>query len=156
MAVIEEAANSPTANGRRKGGSSSKKGGDGGTSPKSRKLRDMMKVGMIGLTKKHMMDSGSDMDLRKFATANGNSAEGDELQSEGDEQEGDANDKEAEKKEPKDSDEDSDVESMLREMDPVKRHIKQLKLKKKQMEQNRPKPVPRFSNEPRGWNAPQD
>ena len=51
MAVIEEA-DSPTVNGRRKGGSSAKKGGDGahaGTSPKSRKLRDMMKVGMIGL-----------------------------------------------------------------------------------------------------------
>lgn len=147
MAVIEEAANSPTVNGRRKGGSSSKKGGDAGTTPKSRKLRDMMKVGMIGLSMKHMLDSGSDVDLRKVATANGNSAEGDELQGEGDEQEGDANDKEAEQKEPKDSEEDSDVESMLREMDPVKRHIKQLKLKKKQMEQNRPKRVPRLSNE---------
>ena len=94
MAVIEEAANSPTVNGRRKGGSSTKKGGDAGTTPKSRKLRDMMKVGMIGLSMKHMMDSGSDLDIRKVA--NENSAEGDELQGEGDELEGDDNDKEAE------------------------------------------------------------
>ena len=41
--------------------------------------------------------------------------------------------------EEKGSEEDSDVESMMREMDPVKRHIKQLRLKKKQMEKNRPK-----------------
>ena len=44
----------------------------------------------------------------------------------------------------------------MREMDPVKRHIKQLKLKTKQTELNRPKPLPKLSYEERGWNAPRD
>ena len=57
----------------------------------------------------------------------------------------------------KDSDEvSSDVESMLREMDPTQRHIKQLKIKKKEMERKRPKPMPKLSQYKRGWNAPLD
>lgn len=42
----------------------------------------------------------------------------------------------------------------MRELDPEKRHIKQLKLKQKQLEQTRRKPLPRLSYEKRGWNAP--
>jgi len=50
----------------------------------------------------------------------------------------------------------SDYESMMRECDPVKRNIKQLRYKKKLMERNRRKPLPRLSYEKRGWNAPLD
>ena len=58
----------------------------------------------------------------------------------------------------KDSDEEgSDVESMLNEIDPVKRHLKKLKIKEKELtKQKRKVPLPRFSFEQRGWNAPQD
>ena len=128
---------SPTAARRRRGDSTSKKGATDGSSPKShsRKLREMANVGAIGLQMKPMLDSGSDMDLRKAATAPENSAEEDLKGELLDHQlNGNINGDDAEMKEPKGSDEDSDVESMLREMDPVKRHIKQLKLKKKQME----------------------
>ena len=57
-----------------------------------------------------------------------------------------------------DSDEESsDVESMLNEIDPVKRHLKKLKIKQKEIEKQRRKvKLPRFSTEARGWNAPQD
>jgi hypothetical protein len=45
---------------------------------------------------------------------------------------------------------------MLREMDPAIRHIKQLKIKKKEMERRRMKPLPKLSHLKRGWNAPLD
>ena len=62
----------------------------------------------------------------------------------------------AEKRE-KDSDEDSsDVQSMMKEMDPAQRHIKALKIKIKEMERKRLKPLPMLSQQKRGWNAPLD
>lgn len=45
---------------------------------------------------------------------------------------------------------------MMKEMDPAQRHIKALKIKIKEMERKRLKPLPMLSQQKRGWNAPLD
>ena len=137
MTVIEEASSPLTAARRRKGDSSSKRGeSPTNANRKNKGFMHLQTMGMVGI------------DLHPLMA-------GDNTEGATGEEDSDQDKAASEAKKEKGSEEDSsDVESMLREMDPVKRHIKQLKLKSKAMELNRPKPLPQLSFEKRGWNAP--
>ena len=63
---------------------------------------------------------------------------------------------EPDQKESDSNEEDSDVQSMLRELDPMKRHVKQLRIKLKEMDAKRLKPLPKLTENKRGALGPTD